>query len=327
MANPRLAWKMVPRAALSAATAAAVLTALKTACQSGGDMFADGWTCEVDDPGTIQGIALKPPAAAVSELRIILAGKAASIGTPTMLTPDTATTGVVLCAISKGIAAETFGSFDDADPMGGGTFSGYWRGFTCASSSHITIFYSDEAVVVVIDNNANNTVRYIVAGAFMDPMSVIAGDAESSERLYGMAVVGSVATTGANNAWAVTTANSATANAWFVHGASDGNGHMGRFTPGAGTWEPCTKMATFSPTATTILITDNGKKVTLPWGTIRVSDSVFTGRLREIMVHSGGTHADVRYTGSPSVIAGYLAGPGVATETSNHVFFAARENS
>lgn len=288
MSLPRLVWKKAERAALGGSTVADILTALKTLCESGGAMFADGWTCEVDDPGTIQGLALKPPAAAVSELRIIFAGKAASIGTPTMLAPDTATTANVLIGISKGITVETFGSFDDANPMGGGTFSGYWRGFGAGSATHITVFYSDEALCVMIDNNTNGTMRYIVAGAFLDMHSTTGGDVEASERVYSIACCGSVVT-GINRALDTATANNATLSGWFVHGTSDGNAHFGSFQPGAGTWQTVQRPWTMQPSL--FGITQNGARILLPATCDYDIDGSFAGRLREIHGHTHAIHA------------------------------------
>lgn len=324
MTLPRLNWSMVARQSLSGSTVADVLTVLKTECESGGAMFADGWTCEVDDPGTIQGLALKPPAAAVSDLRIILAGKAASIGTPTMLSPDTAANAVILVGISKGITTEVFGSFDDANPMGGGTFSGYWKACVVSSIAYITIYYCDEALCVVVDNNANNTGKYLLAGALFDPMSDHPDDAESNGRVYSMSVVGSVATTGAGGRpWNTTVANGVSTNSWFVHGTADGNGHTGSFAPGGSGWVASVKTYYTGNGFNT----PGGTRVAVP-NFLSVGTD-FMGRLREIHVFYDELHASTLNKAGP-VPAVYIAATHAIVSTTSgmgSVAFAASDNS
>lgn len=323
MALPRLNWTMIARGTLAAATAEAVMDFVYTNLNGVG-----GWTVAREQNGGVtEGIVLTPPTAAVSDMRIIMAGVASGSPTPTMRSPDTFTTGVLLCGIVKGVTSPGSLDWDAASPIADGTWSGYWRGFTCASSSNITVYYSGEAVMVVIDNNSNTTMRYVIAGAWCDPMSAVAGDCESSGRLYGMAMCGSVATTGINTAfWSASTANSTTANGMFTNANTNGNAHAGHFTPGAATWDQCAIVfANLGVTATTYFATPNNKRILWPILIARASDSRFAGRPREISMHIDGRHA-ATYLTTGSTVAGYSFGSGL-TADADVMFLAAQDLS
>lgn len=254
MANPYSfidfsGYDQVNRQALAGATADAVLDIIETLCTAGGQMYIAGWR-KVRDADTF-GLALTPPLAALNDdLRIILAGRAVDAEAPTMLlingvtALDTDAAGVMMVALTGGAAGSYSGTldWDAADPLGavaaGGWFSGYIKGFTCASSSHITIWFNERTIIICIDNNSASTIRWIIAGAPINPLSQNAGDAEANDHLYAMSVVGSVATTGANGLWGGLTVNSATANRIFAHGTSDGNAHSVYRAPADGKWQP-----------------------------------------------------------------------------------------
>lgn len=241
--------KTIARTALSGTTAEAVRAFLKAACESGGAMYADGWTC-VEDADT-DGLALIPPGKDASfddDLRILICGKAASIGTPTMALVegvsalDTAQTGEVMVGMVRRNGA-TLGTFDWNAASGlvygalgspAYVFTGYLRCIDCASAAYISVIYTKEWLKVTVDNNANNTMRYFRAGAWLDPNSVAYGqDCEANGRLYAIATSGGGATTGiASLHKANATVNSATGNGSYVHGTADGNSHLLFMKPG-----------------------------------------------------------------------------------------------
>lgn len=207
-------------------------------------MAALGWDV-IADADTFGIACIAPAAALAGDLAIIFAMKDASVGTPTMLTPDTATTGVLMVGLYKGGAldgTETL-NWDAADPLGaGGTFSGYWRGVTPAGSTRLTIWACEEALVLCLDNDASGTLKSIIAGAWVDPLSVETADCETTGRVYAMSVSGGVATTGMSaNPWSTGTSNSATGNGIFAHGTSAGNAHTGSWVPRSSSWRVFTK--------------------------------------------------------------------------------------
>jgi hypothetical protein len=251
---PFSGFNQVNRQALVGATADAILDLLETLCTAGGQMYIDGWR-KVRDADTF-GLALTPPLSELNDdLRIILAGRAVDAETPTMLVIngvtalDTDAAGVLLCGLTGGAAGSYSGTlnWDAADPLGavaaGGWFSGYVRGFTYATSSHITIWYNERTLIICIDNNAASTIRWVVLGAPIDPLSQNAGDCEANDHLYAMSVIGSVATTGANGLYGALTVNSATANRPFASGTADTNAHSVYRDPATGKWQHFSKEA------------------------------------------------------------------------------------
>lgn len=250
-------WKMIPRQALSAATVAGLLADI-TSLMNG----TDGWTVETDADGF--GISLTPPHADLADdLRIHFAGKNASIGTPTMLlingvtALDTAIIDILLVGMSGGNAGG-YGTlnWDAALPHGAGSwFSGYCRGIPVTNTGYITIFYTSTAIMIATDNNTGATVKYIIAGAWVDPKSTDPNDAEANGYVYGMSMSGGVATTGlVSGIWDNSLVpNSATANRFLVHGTADGNAHSVYRNPADGLWRQFTRTSGPVPFPSTLL--------------------------------------------------------------------------
>lgn len=323
MALSHLSWSMSARAAATMTAAAFIANLSARLSAYGGTVVAD--------PDTF-GIAWYPPGLS-DDLAIVIAVKDASVGTPTMLTPDSATTGVVLLGMVKGAPASGGASlnWDAASPLGSGTFSGYWRGVTYAGSNNLTMMISDEAMAMFLDAaGATGTIKAAVAGAIMDPLSTHASNAETNGRVYGMWVT-SGATTGLSaGGWNGTSASSATASGLFVHGTVNGNTHVGSFVPGSATWRTLNATVAISGVAitTTNLRGENG--------TNYITQDIFWfgttwhGKARGITIVADGRHAATRQTtiaGPSTVDAVYLAGMAGTGADGDCIGFEARDLS
>lgn len=316
--------KMVTQA-LSAATPAGVLADI-TSMMNG----RDGWTVTAD--ADTFGIYCTPPGGTGfdDDLRILFAGKAAGIGTPTMALVegatalDTATTGVILCGMVRRNGA-TLGTFN-WDAAGGAVFgaigspayvfTGFMRGFTCATANRITIFYTNEELFVCIDNSSSGTLRYIRIGAFIDPVGGVAGtDCEANGRIYAMACAGGVATTGIATACkAVSTANSSTGNGILVHGTSDGNAHFLHMKPNDTTNSRAITRG-WSASVTTPQFYANKSGMRTPdfiWYSDATATNAFLGRDRNLKNVINGRHQATE--SNPEGVVGYLIGGGVGSD-------------
>lgn len=330
-------FNMVARGAITAATCAGLLTDLANASSAIRlAMEADGWTFEID--ADTYGVVLTPPASALSDdLRILIAGKDASLGTPTALlinsvtTLDTLTTGELMVGLAGG-AAGSYATlnWDDADPVGsvtaGGWFSGYLRGIKCASNGYITMYYSDTAIVIAVDNSTDGSVKYIAAGCLYDPLSTNSGDCEANGYLYGMAVVGAVATTGFSAAcWYAQTSNSATANTLFVHGTSSGYAHSVYRDPSTGHWQPCIRHsggAMLYHTGSVQPKTVGGKVVPLPVPMHNTSSGNFIGILKGMFV---GPWTNVRHATASLGGEGWYMSPALNSTDRSSMFLQKEE--
>lgn len=320
MALAHLDWTLSARAATTV-TDAALIADIKARA------IAAGWTV-VSDPDTY-GIACYAPGLS-DDLAIIFAAKDASVGTPTMLSPDTATTGVLLVGMVKGAPASGGASlnWDAASPLGSGTFSGFYRGVTYSGSTHLTMMFSAEALALFLDaSGASATIKAVVAGAWIDPLSTATANCETNGRVYGMWVT-SVATTGLSaTGWNGTSATSATASALFTHAAANGNCHVGSFVPRSSSWRTVNATSAISGvaiTTTNLRGEDVAQDVSLPFA---IFGTTFHGVTRGITIVPDGRHAATRQTviaGPSTVDAVYLAGMGGTGADGDCIGFEAR---
>lgn len=235
MVLPRLHWKKItyfPNLG-SITTNSGVLDAIYNAFQA--TTYDDGttrtgstteWTiARYQNAGTTEAVYGTPPAAAVSDLRVIIAGQNSVTKTPTM--DYGPFSGLYLWAgINKGSGA--FNAWDNASPFTTGNFSGYNSFGTPSTYGYtaVLILESEEALAVFIGTTASWYVMGFVAGAFIDPISVSASDVESNGRLYSFATSGSFMNLSAGNSFSFFLNNNGTLNS---------NNHHRSFVPGAGT--------------------------------------------------------------------------------------------
>jgi hypothetical protein len=288
MSLSALNWRYVGAQGFASGTVAAALDALNTLGTAA--TYADGttrtpgsssaWTwSRYQNAGTTEAMYATPPTDTLNH-RIIFAGQAAGgTKTPTMASPDTSATVIVMCGLNKNSGA--FNAWDNVAPFTSGTFSGYYRCWPgSAGAGTVYLYESQEAVVVLFATTAGSIYAAIV-GAFLDPESTdTANDAESDGKLYGMCVSGSGAV--ANSSWWTAT-NTADL---FRHNAANGTGHATVFTPGGSTLLTHSLMWAANAAMTTSgLKTRSGR-----WGrhaiaarfTAAAPNDQFCGRYREI---------------------------------------------
>ena len=195
----KLHWRALPPSVLSSASISDLLDAIaddfeETAYQNtdygtrtpGSDK---AWTVErIQETGTTVALGLTPPAAAVDDMRVIIAGHAGS-PTPTILTPHTFTASRLLLGVVKGASGGLI-DWDGATPYSGGTFSGYWK--ACLDPTTYTslrVYESEEAIFVAVHTATTGAV--FSAGAIYDSHTPTGSDSEAGGRRVGMMVTGS----------------------------------------------------------------------------------------------------------------------------------------
>jgi hypothetical protein len=175
--------------------------------------------------GTTEAVYATPATSTALAAKWIFAGSA-SAKSPTMASPDTWATNHLLVSINKNSGA--FNAWDAAAPFTSGQFFGYWRAWDTVAGSGSCHMWECEEAVMLFFVASGGTVRACCAGAFIDPHSTDAADAESDERVYGIYNAG-----GANVSTA--SGNSGANTSWMGYGAANDNCHTGIFFPGLGT--------------------------------------------------------------------------------------------
>lgn len=200
MALPTLSWKRIgPYATGGINTVEAWLDALDDMLTNDDYFDAEtrtpgsgsAWTHAIYENATVtEALYLTPPAAAVSDFRVILAGVDSGAPTPTM-EEDPFATGMVMCGMNKG--SGSFNAWDNALPFTSGVFSGY-NNFADVDLGGRTVDFihvieSQEAIAIFSEFN-DGGLQGCVLGAITDPMSTAHKDAESNGRIYTFAVSG-----------------------------------------------------------------------------------------------------------------------------------------
>ena len=189
--------------------------------------------------GVTEAVYATPPTSTALAAKWIFAGSA-SAKSPTMASPDTWATNHLLVSINKNSGA--FNAWDAAAPFTSGQFFGYWRAWdTVAGSGSCHMWECEEAVMLFFVASAG-TVRACCAGAFIDPHSTDAADAESDERVYGIYNAGGTNVSTASG-------NSGANTSWMGYGASNDNCHTGIFFPGLGTIQTIKRITEYDLTS------------------------------------------------------------------------------
>lgn len=247
MSAATLNWKKIAPTNVAASTVAGALDALYTVL--GKSTYEDGsartpgsgsaWTAgryQIAGPVT-EAVHCTPPTGAINH-RLILAGST-SAKTPTMASPDTWQTNVVLAGLAKNAGA--FNAWDNAAPFTSGQFYGYWRAASTGSGtfSKVWAIESQEAIFIVVELTTGICIP-ILAGAYLDPESSTSGACESDGLRYGLAV-------GSGTLWSATSFQSASN--FLAHSVSNGQIHHMVADVGA--------VATFATAKLGMLLTSN----------------------------------------------------------------------
>lgn len=312
MALPALTWRMLPPVVVaSTAQPSFILDAIYLAGTS--DKYADG-TQRVLGSYATPGAAGQVPTLPVSGFawtwnydnttRTVGGVKTACYAVPRtpnalnqqIIVMGIPTTGSVAGAVWKqyidsrdlgymyaGVAKNSgvYNTFDNAStPFTVGDFTGFALFSNVAPTAGITLLFMwecAEAVFIQLRNApTSGQVSFAGMGAFVDPLSTNAANAETDGRLYGVSTTGSSAIVPA--AWM----SSSSGGEMFAHGANNGNGHFGTFTPGAGTLTNCTRGQTFTPNAA--FQSRNGDLPEIPYQINAATGGGYIGQLRQLYV-------------------------------------------
>ena len=280
MALPQLHWRKLPVQTPASSDVHVVLEAIAdafaaTVYANGADRTAPGlptvWTFNTEVDVDTMSVYGTPPAAALSDVRVIIAADEAGAPTPTMAAPDTFAVERILVSVAKGAGAYT--EWDNANPFTTGNFFGYWRGgnLSALTVTHLHCFESEEAIAVGM-RMSDDTVRGFFAGAIIDPGSDDPLDSEVSERLVGVL-------TGGDNAISTTMFQDGVSAFGHV-GDTAGDPHAAVFVPGAGGLRVLSRVSPVATITALNLISHGGREAGISMH--YEGNTRYMGRLREV---------------------------------------------
>ena len=256
--------------------------------------FATGYTtaCYAD-----------PPTTTAINQRIIFAGTTNVTGAVWKQLYDQRATNQIYAGIAKNTGAYT--SWNNATtPFTSGDFSGFATGIGNSGLLNTTSFIvymleCQETVAIYVTslNNINNCGVFIL-GAYIDPLSANALNAETDGRLYGLATSGLQGRL--LSTWLSTAAG--VNGTLFINDATNYYYHSVVFTPGAGTVLAANRFFSVSPTFD--FVSRNGDLPQVPLQI--VTGSQYLGQLRQMFI-TRDSSSMVAWE-SAGVVRGYLLG-------------------
>lgn len=202
--------------------------------------------------GATNAVYALPPAGTSMGLNPAILVQAANPFAGTYASPDSGVNGMLAVGINKNSGA--YIDYTAALPMTSGQWSGYWRGGPTAMFNAATIirsYISEETIFTqIITSAAVQSWFYI--GAIASPYnSDTTNNAESDNRLYGMAVSGG--TSSVHTAWL----SGVTAAAFLNHNTAAGSYHLAVFQPGAAALYAAGRRTLWGTTATAAGLQDS----------------------------------------------------------------------
>ena len=237
MALPDLNWRYVGTRTFASGNLVAALNAAYdlgiAVTYSDGTVRVPGtgsaWTwAREQSAGTTVAAYGNPPTNTLG-FRYIIGGSTGA-ATPTMLTPETYTTNLILYAMQRSAGAYT--TWTSATPFTNAGFSGYWRAtrtFALLAYDVVSMWESQEGCALQWAATSDGSTSTVGFGALFDPLSVAATNAETDGRLYMMFGAGSNAAT--STTWA-SVSNGGPSSTWGAGAAAGGASHAGVFAPG-----------------------------------------------------------------------------------------------
>jgi hypothetical protein len=318
MPLPTQSWRALPPVSLAAGTIAGVLDGLYTSGQS--NVYADGtartpgtgsaWTWDRQQVTGITQACWGVPPTNTLNCGYIVAGSATA-ATPTMmsgLSEGFIQNALAISMNKNGVSPVTFpNGWTSSSPFGAGTFSGYVNGTTLTTGT-LYLFECQEAFIIQILGGAG-TSAVTGAGAFIDPFSSSAANAETDGRLY------SLFTTGYNRVWQAGTwmqSYAATAYGPFKSGLIGTNSisRFMTFVPGSSTLNP-NMLAVFNISLTSSYTAVGGEEpfITAPVATSSGTaiTGPYMGELRGIYFTKAAITGNVMTDGAN--VKGYLFAP------------------
>jgi hypothetical protein len=243
-----------------------------------------------------------PPTTTAINQRIILAGTTNAAGAVWKQLYDTRVVGQLYGGTAKNTGAYT--SWNNATtPFTSGDFTGFAGSLSGAltnTTTYIVYMIECQETVVVWAQSLNtiNSCGAFIMGAYIDPLSADALNAESDGRLYGVVVSGNQTRLPAG--WLnVSAGSNATL---FVNDATSNYYHSVVFTPGAGTVLAANRF--FNALPTTDFTSRNGDLPQVPLQI--VTGNQYLGQLRQMFITRDS--ASMVAWESGGVVRGYLLG-------------------
>lgn len=243
------------------------------------------WTWTRDQalsPGVTTACIGTPPINALN-MQYIVAGDSTARA-PTMNT-DTWLVNNAMVAMNKNSGAYT--SWVNAAPFTTGQFSGFIRmpaisTFAGAASPQSLIMYESQEAFILVWNRTDVAAESMCGGgAFIDPLSGAAANAESDGRLY--SVMTSGATTYVNASWLSNLSSP------FNSVTSSGDAHFFTFNVGAvATTRSTAKIGNFTAMSGSFLA-PNGEVPNVPFSAYFVTPGQYAGQYRQIGITKFGT--------------------------------------
>jgi hypothetical protein len=261
------------------------------------------WSKEVAGGLTVAIIGAPPSTATAfcQNTRIVIAGDAAGTLPGKIINlaggPDTAVTNGIWFALVKNvIAGATYNGWNNIAPWTGCVFAGYTRWGVQTTNAFFTtntvtrVIETQETCWFQITSGATgqNNVGS-VGGAWIDPETGDAADAETDGRLYGASTVGPLAMP---NDWLLSTNSNGM---MLFDGGGANTAHSYSYTPGTAGVVVCTRV--FNSNASTLnLVTRTGKYPRINY--FMGNPANWAGRLREVQVVRDGLSQQTFSTGA-----------------------------
>ena len=325
MSLAALNWKQLPNqiVASGSTSPADIINAIGDAFAS--TTYIDGtartpgsgtaWTRTISQVGGITEAVYLAPVSSTLGQRVCIGGSGTTARALTILSGTTQTSVINLIYAGVGKNVTTNAANWYSNPFADGSFSGY-AVFGAARSSTLSAtircYECSDAVAVTVEQGGA-VYGAAILGAWLDPESANASDAESDGKLYGLATLGTAASgvsTGSPSGgvnWAANNTNAASALLFATASGGNTTAQAAVFTPGAGTTLQVSMSSAYGNFATYAgMTTMNFINVRFPimMAQVPYSAAIFIGRVREIW-YSGYALNGTAYENNGSLV-GFL---------------------
>jgi hypothetical protein len=268
------------------------------------------WTWGIDNanavqPGVTTAVYGVPPINALN-MGYIIAGSTAASSPGGTYNTDSYNGNLLLLSMNKN--SGTYTTWTNASPFTTGQFSGMIRASALqrvTSGTSVYWYECEEAFFIILVGPGGTGLSVLGGGAFLDPLSGAAANAETDGRLYSIMASGSASFLTAS----FLSAN--TVDTPFYSGTANGDAHFFTFNVGAvSTTRNMRRMVAMTASNTFTLA--SGKPVLVPYQMNFQPSGQYAGQLRSMYVSKNGTAATA--WNDNGTIYGYtLAGSGTTS--------------
>jgi hypothetical protein len=250
-----------------------------------------------------------PPTTTAINQQIIFAGTTSVAGAVWKQLYDSRLVSYLYAGIGKNTGAYT--SWNNATtPFTAGDFTGFATGGSTVAISNavgyiVYMVECQESVIVYVNSvTAASLTAAFVVGAYIDPLSSAALNAESDGRLYGVTTPGSQGRLASN--WLSILPTSGVAGTLFANSTTASQAHSVVFTPGAGTVTTASRLFDSAPSVA--FVSRNGDLPQIPLQMATAAAGQFLGQLRQMFITRDSSSMSALESGG--TVKGYaLGGP------------------